>query len=372
MLTSSEHGLVTEFDNNASGSGTLDLQASGLLKLRSPDLMPSAFPGLTGGTGSFASVGAFTLDQNGFITTGLEDFNDDGLIPYANQTLSGQVVLGPSSTPSTQLVSQSFGLTYDVYAIDATHLKFIEMDEAPILSGDAFSQPSAAISGTMSFTLAGVIEGNPSIAGGVMVTDGAGNITASSTEDVNEAGTLGAALPFSATYASAGTGRFTLNNFAGFVGVGGGGSYAAYPSSGGLLLLEIDGSGLMAWRGLPADGFAAAPAFASPEGYGMNLTGINLGFGAEVDDIAEFSTASAGTFTGISTRTRPRAAQVGNLALTSGTFGAIDTTGRYRDLCRHSSGNNTSLNGGFALTFGTRMAPPTRSWNPTKGRLRLV
>jgi hypothetical protein len=281
----------------------------------------------------------------------LEDFNDDGFIPYPNQSLAGEVILGPSSTPSTHLITQSFSLTYDVYAIDATHLKFIEMDTLPILSGDAFSQPSAAISGTMAYTLSGLIQGNPAAAGGFIVTDGAGNITNSSTEDVNEAGTIGSSLPFTATYSSAGTGRFTLNNFSGFVGVGGGGSYAAYPSSGGLLLLEIDGSGLMTGAAYPLTS-SPPPAFSSPQGYGLNLTGINLGAGVEVDDIAEFSTASAGTFTGILDENyAPGGGPLGNLALTSGTFGAIDSTGRYGISADAGSGNNTTLNGGFALTF---------------------
>ena len=78
-----------------------------------------------------------------------------------------------------------------------------------------------------------------------MVTDGAGNITSASTEDVNDAGTISTApVSFSGVYASASgeTGRYTLNNLAGFVG---GTEYAAYPSSGGVLLLEIDDSGLM-------------------------------------------------------------------------------------------------------------------------------
>jgi hypothetical protein len=350
VLATSEHGLITEFDNNASGSGTLDKQASGLTQSSLAGSYALSFSGIdAGASGSFASVGAFNLDQFGNVTTGLEDFNDDGFIPYVSQSLSGEVILGPSSTPSTVLNSQSFSLTYDVYAIDATHLKFIEMDTAPILSGDAFSQPSATISGTMAFTLAGLIQGNIATAGGFMVTDGAGTITSSSTEDVNEAGTVGVSLPFSATYASAGTGRFTINNFSGFVGVGSGGSYAAYPSSGGLLMLEIDSAGIMSGAGYPQS--VPAPAFASAEGYGMNLTGFNLGFAAEVDDIAEFTAVSGGTITGIlDENDAPGGGPTSNLALTSGAYNAVDANGRYEFLANVGNSSVSTLNGAFDLT----------------------
>ena len=74
-----------------------------------------------------------------------------------------------------------------MFPIDATHLKFIEMDTTATLSGDAFSQTSTAIpTGTLAFTLQGLnLRKAPVAAGGFMVTDGTGDITNASTEDFN-------------------------------------------------------------------------------------------------------------------------------------------------------------------------------------------
>jgi hypothetical protein len=45
---------------------------------------------------------------------------------------------------------------FDVYPIDATHLKFIEIDSAPSLVGDAFTQTSSIPAGNNVFTIAGL------------------------------------------------------------------------------------------------------------------------------------------------------------------------------------------------------------------------
>jgi hypothetical protein len=361
VLANSFHGLITEFDGNASGSGTLDLQTSGITQASLAGPYAFSFSGLDpAGTGSFATVGAFTLDANGNIVsgTGAEDFNDNGLIPSANQTLTGQVILGPSSTPAAVLNAGSNSFTYDVYAIDATHLKFIEVGPTPVLVGDAFSQPSATIAaGPMAFTLSGFIEGNPAALGGFMVADGAGNITTASTEDININGTTGSEN-FSAGYLADGAGRFELDNFEQFAG---GSVYAAYPSSGGLLLLEIDGSGLTTGAAYPQ----STTAFGTDsEGYGLNLTGINTlalqeGGGAEeVDDIAEFTAVATGscdnsgdTLCGIIDENfAPGGFPQAGMAL-GGSYGAVDATGRYGLSAAAGNTSITTLNGGFNLIF---------------------
>jgi hypothetical protein len=354
VLASNAHGLVTEFDETASGSGTIDQQASGISQSSLSGSYAFSFSGVDpSGSNPFASVGNFTLDPSGdgSITAGLADFNDDG-IPVPNEALGGQIILGPSSSPSTALIAQAYSLTYDVFAIDSTHLKFIEMDAgSPILSGDGYSQTSTTTipAATTAFTLSGIVTGGvPIAAGGFMVTDGSGNITNSSTEDVNEGGTVVTAFPFRGTYSSAGTGRYTLSLASGFIG---GTSYAAYPSSAGLLLLEIDNAGLTVGAGYPQS--SPVPSFATPDGYGMNLTGFNLGAGSEVDDIAEFTAGSGGTLTsGIIDENYPTAAPpLFDLALTNGTFANLDPSGRYGISADAGTSSVTTLNGGFALTY---------------------
>jgi hypothetical protein len=346
VLQDPSHGLVTEFDGNVTGtgSGTLDLQSSGITPTGS---YAFSFSGAIGSSSS-AAVGDFTLGSGGAITAGLEDFNEGGIANNTNQALAGQVVLGPSSTPSTQLLTANISGTYDVIAIDATHLKFIEMDANGTLSGDAFSQSSATIpTGILAFTLLGGNSSASVAAGGFMVTDGAGNITTASTEDINDGGTVPATASFSAQYASAGTGRFILDNFSNFVG---GTQYAAYPSSGGVLLLEIDSSGsLMAGAAYPQ---TAGASFAASQGYGLNLSGVNLTDDVEVDDIAAFASGSSATVTGvIDENYDPNGAATYALAL-SGTY-AAPVGGRGQIAANAGNSSTSTLNGGFGLTFYT-------------------
>src|SRR5262252_10021535 len=144
VLQDSTHGLVTEFDGNASGSGSLDLQSSGATPTGSYAFI---FSGAYGST-SLATVRNFTL--NGSAMSGLQDLNSP-VTPYPSETLTGAFALGPSSTPATQISSApsgtnpNFTITYDVIAIDATHLKFIEIDANGTLSGDAFAQSSTTL-----------------------------------------------------------------------------------------------------------------------------------------------------------------------------------------------------------------------------------
>ncbi len=360
VLSTGSHGLVTEFDNNASGSGTLDVQTSGTTPTGS---YAFSFSGADFNGDPFATVGNFALGTGGAISSGLEDFNDAGF-GSPDETLSGTVVLGPSLTPATSLgtslstAGNGGPLIFDVYAIDASHLKFIEMDTFATLSGDAFSQASNAFptSSTLAFTLEGfapfsTTNPSPASAGGFMVTDSSGNIGATSTEDADNNGTVTSApLSFTAQTTASGTGRYTLGTFTGFFG---GSNYAAYPYSsaggGGLLLLEIDttGSGIMVGAALTV---SPAATFASGQGYGLNLTGDNFNNGVEVDDIAEFVANSTGTTVSgfIDENNDPGGTPVFQQTLT-GTYAAPDSSGR--GAITVPSVN--TLNGGLGLTFYT-------------------
>ncbi len=359
VLSTSFHGLITEFDGNGTSSGTLDQQTAGLTQASLAGSYAFSFSGISELTETqiipFGTVGGFTIDSNGIITAGAEDFNNDG-VAQTNAGLSGQVTLGPSSSPATTLVTTPFGtLTFDVFAIDSTHLKFIEFDSAPMLSGDAFSQTSSSISGNLAYTLVGDFSGNIVAAGGILVTDGVSAITSGS-EDYNSGGAPSlpsAPLEFTGSYTSSGsliTGRYqmTLNSpfFAGSL-------YAAYPSSGGLLLLEVDGlGGLMSGAAYTQ---STTTFGATAQGYGLNFSGDNLTNEVEVDDIAEFTagTASsgAGTLTNgiIDENYNGAAPPTYGAALTAGTYSALDSTGRYE----LSADAAATLNGGFGITFYT-------------------
>jgi|SRR5579863_4782937 len=366
VLQDSSHGLVTEFDEFGSGSGTLDVQTAGVTPNGS---YAFSFAGANGtDTSAFATIGEFTTGSSGI--TGFEDYNGGGnAYPGASNpalTLSGNVVAGPSSSPATTLNTSTFQLTFDVYPITASHLKFIEMDNNGTLQGDAYSQSSTSMPvGVLPFTLFGLASGNPIGAGGFMVTDSTNDITNLSTEDYswyqgngNVSSNYGnPAIAFQGSYSTSVStpGRYMLNNLAGFFG---GSSYVAYPSSAGVFILENDGINIESGIAYPIQG-AGPPSVAGAQGYGFNLSGVNLGLGSfgsgsesEVDDIAEFSTVSSSTsFSGKIDENYPGNADLGagyDQAL-AGNYGAIDGTGRGQ----LSTGTNlvNTLNGGFALNY---------------------
>ena len=358
VLSTSSHGLVSELDAFGSGSGTLDLQSAGVTPTGS---YAFSLSGASDSGSSWATVGNFTA---GSTITGLDDLNEGGLLTYANQTLGGSLALNSSSGPGTTLTTPAFNGLFDVFAIDASHLKFIEMDTTATMSGDAYSQTTATIPAeTLTFNLVGNVSGsgdlNDFAAGGFMVTDGNGNITNASSEDYNENGTVSpSATPavFTANYSAQGTGRYVLNNFASFVG---GTSYAAYPSSGGILLLQNDSTnGISVGVAYPQ---TAGATFAASQGYALNLSGTNLGEATgslqEVDDIAEFTAASGGTLTGIINENfSPGGAPAtpnpptGGITLTQGTYAAI-STGRFGFSAAASNNTVSTLEGGLTLTL---------------------
>ncbi len=346
VLQDTTHGFVTQFDGNATGSGSLDLQATGVSPTGSYAFSLSGADFTSGTVNSFATVGNFTVGSGGAIT-GIQDFND-GQFAFPNESLTGSLVVGPSSTPATVLSSGFGNLTFDVFAVDANHLKFIEMDAGANLIGDAFSQTSTAFpSGTLAFTLEGLFPNTStfSAAGGFMMSDGTGNITTASTVDANNGGSVSPApISFSGTYSAGGTGRYTLA-LSSFTD---GSSYAAYPFNGGLFLLEIDNSGIMAGAAYRQ----SQNSFTAPDGYGLNFTGFNLNNGVEVDDIAEFTADSNGTtVTGVVDENfQPGGGPNLGLAL-NGTYAPPDANGRGQLAANAGNSNTSTLNGGFGLTF---------------------
>jgi hypothetical protein len=311
VLTSNSHGLITRFDTNGTGSGTLDAQTSGITQ---NGLQGSFAFGLSGTDGSgnpLGTVGTFTLDPNGNVTTGLQDFNDNGNSSnLANLSFLSPSTVTVAATPGTAQLTTSvtaFGangtLSFDVWPIDSSHLKFIETDGAEFLSGDAFSSTGQSFpAGTLVFTMSGLdisSPANPFAAGGVLTSDGSSTISGG-LEDINDAGAVGQAPSINGGIASA-SGRtvLTLNGI--YNGGWGGTSpteagnyaFAAYPytynGAVGVELLEIDGAGGI------TGGTAylqSSTSIAASQGYGLNLSGENTN--GEVDLIAEFTTTSTG------------------------------------------------------------------------------
>jgi hypothetical protein len=303
VLTSSAHGIITRFDSFGTGSGTLDLQGSA-----SQSSLGSLAFSLAGSdsTGNpLGTVGAFTLNTStGAITAGTEDFNDNGsstgsIAGPANLVSPSSLVLTSGTNGTAQLDSSFASLGFDVWVIDSTHLKFIETDTTSgyALSGDAFTQLTSFTAGQVVFTLAGLDSGkNPFVAGGYATAAANGGLS-NGIEDYNDAGTTGTqtSVAGNCTTFVAGRCQLALTGFSNGLAQSLF-QLAAYPSSGGVLLLENDSLGL-------AQGAAyaqTATSFAASTGYGLSLTGVNASAcfdnaAVEVDDIAQFQAGTPDT-----------------------------------------------------------------------------
>jgi hypothetical protein len=287
VLTSNGHGLITRFDNLGSGSGTLDVQGS----TAQSSLQSLAFS-LSGVDSSFTfllgSVGGFTLDSNGNITAGTQDFNEGtSSAGLSDLPLTGSVVLNSSTSGTAVLSTSGLGaLSFDVWVIDSTHLKLIETDANAVLSGDAFTQQTQFSAGQLVFTLVGSdSSGVALVAGGFVTSDVNGNLT-NGIEDFNDGGVAASQPAFTGSCTSfvAGRCQLLLTGFSN--GISQMFQFAAYPSSGGVQLLEVDSLGQLQGAAYAQ----SATSFAASEGYGLNLSGTN---GLEVDDIAEFTAGTA-------------------------------------------------------------------------------
>ena len=285
VLSSTSHGLITRFDSSGSGSGTIDLQSSST-SLNS-NSYAFLFSGIDGNLSPAAQAGAFTVDGSGN-ATGVQDVND-ALSLVGGQSLTGTITAASGSTPGTATINGPFGAqTFDVFPIDQTHAKFIETDGVVFLTGDIFTQQASLPSGAAVFTMGGLdINANPLAAGGLLTFNSDG-VTISGSEDSNDAGTLLSQVSFSGTYTALSGGRSVLA----VSGFNPASQFVIYPSSGGLLMLEMDATGITSGTALAQ----SATTFSTLGGYAFNLSASNLSAG-EVDNIAAFTASSSITGT---------------------------------------------------------------------------
>jgi hypothetical protein len=283
VLSSTSHGLIIRFDSGGTGSGTMDLQSSST-SLNS-NSYAFLFSGIDVNGSPAAQAGAFTVDGSGN-ATGVQDVND-ALSLAGGQSLTGTITAGSGSTPGTATLNGPFGAqTFDVFSVDQTHAKFIETDGIVFLTGDVFTQQNASLpSGAAVFTIGGLdINENPLAAGGLL-TFNLDGVTVSGSEDSNDGGTLLSQISFSGSYSALSGGRSVLA----VSGFNPASQFVIYPSSGGLLMLEMDATGLTSGTALAQ----SATSFSTSGGYGFNLSASNLSAGVEVDSIAAFTATSS-------------------------------------------------------------------------------
>lgn len=297
VIVAGGHALVTRFDNRATGSGTIDQQtASAFSNAALAGSFAFSLSGIDTGGVPMAVGGVFTSDASGTITTGLDDSNDNGLV-VTNDPMTGSIPVAATGRGTATLNTSRGALTFAYYVVDANHLKVVGTNIVPALGGEAFRQigpfSNASVSGFFAFTIAGadLLNGNPFAAGGVLTSDGAGNLSAG-IEDFNDGGSFTTGVPFTGTYTIAANGRGTLilNTTAGTF------TFAIYPSSIGVLAVEIDSRFLTSGTALQQQN-AAFTAGSLQGTYGMNFTAA--AGGSELDSIAEFTSDGASKLTGI-------------------------------------------------------------------------
>jgi|HubBroStandDraft_6_1064221.scaffolds.fasta_scaffold58614_2 hypothetical protein len=306
VLTSNSHGLITRFDSNGTASGTIDAQTSGITQSALAGSFSFGLSGADSTGNPLGTVGTFTLDASGNVTSGSQDFNDNGNSSnlQALPLLASTVTV--AATPGTaQLTTSATGfgtLNFDVWPIDASHLKFIETDGTVNLAGDAFSSTGQSFpAGTLVFTMSGLDSlGVPLAEGGLLTSDGTSTISGG-LQDVNEEGTVAQSPSINGGISTTG-GRtvVSLNGiYNGYIVNStletGNYAFAAYPytynGAVGVELLEIDNGGVTGGNAY----LQSSTSIAASQGYGLNLSGsFETGSQtiAEADLIAEFTTSS--------------------------------------------------------------------------------
>ncbi len=161
----------------------------------------------------YAIAGAVTIDSNGSVTAGEEDYNDgfadNGGILDAPTTISGgTLAVDPSTGQGTLTLTtgdpnlgNSGTETLGVQFVNANHALIVQFDGSATSSGSLDLQTATQASGNFAFTFSGV-DGDyaPSVVGGVFSVSQLGAV--SGTFDINDDGTVTTGGTFPGTASS--------------------------------------------------------------------------------------------------------------------------------------------------------------------------
>ena len=255
VLTTNQHGLVTRFDKNVTGTGALDQQNLNDLTI-SPTIIngPYVFS-VAGADTSFHPMGVagkFSANGGGGLTApAILDAKINGTAQTSDRSLSGSYSFdatrsGTGRGTITLTSTTTSSLQYAFYVVDSTHVRLVESDSNAYLAGDMFAAPSGnsfsvseLTAGNYPFTNGGTSSTGAYASGGVFVSNGGGNIT-NGIVDANNAGTIqSASMLGSCAYTVDGTtGRIDLKLCPSGASAL---EFAAYlTSTGSAVMLELD------------------------------------------------------------------------------------------------------------------------------------
>jgi len=307
-LASSAHGLITEFDVDGSGSGTIDAQNPA--QLSTPLTGNFAF-NVSGVDGNFEETimggnllvnagGAIPATQSVFdvveVNVGV-DSHDTGvngsLSPDPLNPGHGQINLTSPGINSVPLV-------FSYYVVDNTHLKIIEIDGAFFTAGEAFAAPGTSTqlaNASYAYTASGESRKlTPQAMGGVFVSNGSGGITGG-VQDLNR-NASGNSHSKETLQPSTYTPDATLARIDLILNANGTiFEYAAYPTlNGTVLLAEIDGK----QSTVSGTAFQQTATDAVQGSFAINLSGLAVNQSADLaqDVVGQVTIASGGATTG--------------------------------------------------------------------------
>src|SRR5215471_12846150 len=143
VLVAGQHALIIRFDNNSTASGSIDLQNASAF---SPAALGGTFAfnlsGIDAGSHTLVSAGAIDTNGAGGISSGVQDLNDNGS-PTTNQAVTGTYSVSSTNPNGRGLMTLNTvlgTLSFAFYVVDSNRLKLIEIDNLPVLAGDALRQ----------------------------------------------------------------------------------------------------------------------------------------------------------------------------------------------------------------------------------------
>jgi hypothetical protein len=163
------------------------------------------------GIGPFAGGGVLTSDGAGNVTTGTEDFNENGAATV-NIALSGTYTVGANGRGTAVINNGTTGTLNLVLYPTTNGVQLLETDTGTVVSGAAFAQSgalsSASVQGTYGLNYTGVISGGPLDAVASLTANGTGHVTG--IIDINNVGSTSSGTSLTASYSVDSTGRGPL------------------------------------------------------------------------------------------------------------------------------------------------------------------
>jgi hypothetical protein len=279
-VSSPQQALVVRFDTLATGSGTMDLANVADFSGIADGNYAFGVSGVDSGGFSMAIAGRFLSSGGTFpLNDAIQDANDAGTVTQADISLHGNVVSFDSASGRGTLEFQSTAvkpntLNFAFYIVDDTHLKLVEIDQTPVLAGDAFGAPAIITDASLqasnyAFTLGGSSTGGPFASGGIFKSSGTGTIGGGDLDSVTNGAVRTGSISSTSTYSVTplNSNRILMSMITGNTTL----QFGVYPTSNGTAeMVEVDTFFVSGGQAF------AQSSTTTPQGsFSFNLTGVS-------------------------------------------------------------------------------------------------